>query len=116
MRSKQFGEGAPARLVRWNFGVLQPVAAGVLVEVGAGINRFVDRIDVKPGTEGWRRIALCKARNGEHNKNYGQKTGKPHDIDLLSWQTLIVCCVGWTDKEGKRWVCGSGQWLVVSGQ
>src|SRR5262249_61576686 len=35
-------EASPARLVSRNFGPFQPVAASVLKEIDAGINRFID--------------------------------------------------------------------------
>ena len=43
----QLVEPSPSRLVRRNRVVLLPVAAGVLIEVGAGIGRLVDRRKVE---------------------------------------------------------------------
>jgi hypothetical protein len=43
----QFREFTPLHLVRRDGIVLLPVAAGVLIEVGAGVSGFVDRGQVK---------------------------------------------------------------------
>ena len=42
-----FDEAHPLRLVGGNFCRLQPVAAGVLIKVGAGIHHLVDVIDAE---------------------------------------------------------------------
>ena len=43
----QLDEAHPLRLVRRNLGVLQPVAAGELIEIHAGIDRLVDLVDAE---------------------------------------------------------------------
>lgn len=40
-------EAAPPRLVSRNLGALDPVAAGVLIEIDAGINALVDRVETE---------------------------------------------------------------------
>ena len=73
----EFHETYPGRLIGRNLGVLDPVAAGVLIEIHAGIDGFVDGIEAEtrsgPGGSG-----LGEAANS-HEKQQGQKeTGHAH--------------------------------------
>ena len=43
----ELDEADPLGLVGRNFGILQPVAAGVLIEVDAGVDRFVEIVDAE---------------------------------------------------------------------
>ena len=54
----EFVEAPPARLVGWNRIALQPVAAGVLVEILARVRGLIDRLHVEThhGSIGRRRL------------------------------------------------------------
>src|SRR5713101_299856 len=52
----QLTVGAPVRLVGWDRVVLHPAAAGVCVEINAGINGFIHGGKIEHGLGGWRSI------------------------------------------------------------
>ncbi len=63
-----FDKAYPGGLVGGNFRGLQPVAAGVLVEIHAGIDGFVDRV----GIERWAEIGR-KLLAASNKRNAGKK-------------------------------------------
>src|SRR6185295_15546040 len=76
------GELAPAALVRGDVVLLQPVAAGELEEVLAGIGRVVDPVVVHPRRGGKRRVELglgsggsCGEEGKEEDVHSGIQTG-----------------------------------------
>jgi hypothetical protein len=63
---KQLVESAPAAFIRWYWVVLNPISAGVLKEVLAGINGFVNCLRIQATLWLRRFIVLCGAYAGEH--------------------------------------------------
>ncbi len=60
-------KASPGRLVGGNFRGLQPVAAGVLVEIDAGIDGLVDGVEI----DGW--LGLGETGNRQEQKNCQQR-------------------------------------------
>ena len=80
----EFYEAHPLRLVSRNFRVLQPVAAGVLVEVDARVHRFIDVVhaEAESGLSGLGRFGsrsrLSKTEGGRKQKAHQQQSGQAH--------------------------------------
>src|SRR5579862_6823889 len=65
----QFGKASPLRLVGRNLGILDPVAAGILVKIDAGVNVLIDVVDTESRAGLGGRVRLRKAyRSHEQQK------------------------------------------------
>src|SRR5208337_3747701 len=93
----QLVEPSPFRLVSRDRIVLQPVAAGVLVEVSARIDGLVHRVDVEAGdglhlprgSRRWGRV-LRLHRNSNQQQDTSDKSGTLHPVTSLSNRRNVI--------------------------
>src|SRR5271170_1255842 len=84
----EFSEAPPGRPVGGNFGFLQPVAAGVLIKVHAGIDGLIDVVDTEAivGLRGGRRLGETANSGTNHENKNKEKTETAHNA--ISWGRL----------------------------